>query len=101
VADVKIERNGTKGVSGTYRGSSTRPATPQPINPASATNQLDQVTVSEKASRASAVKAQLADLPEVRAELIQQLKAQIDEGSYKVEAKKLAAKMRKARVLEE
>ncbi len=100
MADVKIERNGTKGVHGVYRGGTPSPAS-QPANPVSGSNQVDQVTLSEKASRASEVKSQLTELPDVRTELIQQLKAQIEEGSYKVEARKLAAKLRKARVLEE
>lgn len=57
--------------------------------------------VSEKASRASQVKTHLSSLPEVRAELIARLKEEIDKGSYKVESRKLAEKMLKARVLDE
>lgn len=99
---MKIDRNSTKGVVGAQRGAAVRPGTPQPAGPVSAgPNQVDQVTVSEKASRATRVKTQLAALPEVRAELIAQLKQEIDSGAYRVESRKLADKLLKARVLDE
>lgn len=101
VATVKIDRNSTKGVSGAYRGPA-RPGAPAPGDPVSpGPHQVDQVTVSEKASRVSQVKSQLNNLPQVRAELIAQLKDEIDRGTYKVEARKLAERLLKARVLDE
>lgn len=101
MATVKIDRNSTKGVSGAYRGAA-RPVAPVPAGPVSTgPSQVDQVIVSEKASRAAQVKTHLSSLPEVRAELIARLKEEIDKGSYKVESRKLAEKMLKARVLDE
>jgi flagellar biosynthesis anti-sigma factor FlgM len=102
VATVKIDRNSSKGVSGAYRGAAPRPSAPLPTSPVSTgPNQVDQVTVSEKASRASAVKAKLAAAPEVRADRIAQLKEAIDAGSYRVESRQLADKLLKAKVLDE
>lgn len=98
---MKIDRTNTSGVSGAYRGPA-RPGAQVPGGPVSSGSpQTDQVTVSQKASRASQVKGQMTHLPEVRAELLARLKDEIDTGKYKVESRKLAEKMLKARVLDE
>lgn len=94
---MKIDRTNINGVKAPY---SVRPGAP-PAAPAAPGPQADQLTLSEKVSRAADIKAQLAARPEVRARLIAEIKQQIAAGAYKVDARKLAERLLKAGVLEE
>lgn len=97
MAAVKIDRTSVNGIQAPY---SVRPGAP-PAAPAAPSPQADQLTLSEKVSRAADVKAQLAARPEVRARLIAEIKQQIASGSYKVDARRLADRLLKAGVLDE
>lgn len=99
---VKIDRNRAKGIAGAYRGAAAHPAAPTaPEQHTQAVSQADQVTVSNKARQVSGLTAQLSSLPEVRTEQIARLKAQLSAGNYRVDSRKLADRLLKARVLDE
>lgn len=97
MAAVKIDRTSMNGISAPY---GVRPGAP-PAAPAAPNPQADQLTLSEKVSRAADIRAQLAARPEVRARLVAEIKEKIASGAYKVDARRLAERLLKAGVLDE
>lgn len=97
---MKIERDSVRAPNRLYRPGEIahRPAT-APASPAAAP--VDQVSVSGQAKQATAVREQLGAQPQVRAELIERLKAQIETGAYNVHSRLLADKLLKAKVFAE
>lgn len=96
---MKIERDSVRAPSAYRPGDvAPRPAL-TPANPI--TPPVDQVSVSEEARQVGVARELLAAQPQVRAELIQKLKAQIEQGTYQVHSGALADKLIKAKVLAE
>lgn len=96
---MKIERASIKTL-GTYQTGS-----PQRLNSkAKAANQhtsnVDKVDVSERAVQVASLKAKLGTAPEVRTELVERIKAQVDAGQYSVDSHKVAETILRAKVLE-
>ncbi|MHB8994044.1 MAG: flagellar biosynthesis anti-sigma factor FlgM [Armatimonadota bacterium] len=61
--------------------------------PASAATGADQVLLSQQATEVQGAYQALAQTPEVRSELVAQLKAQVQAGTYQVDAEKIAEKL--------
>lgn len=61
----------------------------------------DGVVLSKEAQQALALKDKVAQAPEVRQERIEELRRQIEAGTYRPDAKQVADKMLKTRVLDE
>ncbi len=61
----------------------------------------DQVVVSDKAREAAALRAKVKSAPQVRTELVERIKAQVEAGTYKVDPRKVAEKMLRAGVFKE
>jgi negative regulator of flagellin synthesis FlgM len=61
--------------------------------PAAGAAGADQVILSQQATEVQAAYQALAQTPEVRSELVQQLKAQVQAGTYQVDAEKVAEKL--------
>lgn len=57
---------------------------------AGAVTHTDQIALSQQATEVQAAHVALAQTPEVRAELVANLKAQVAEGTYRVDADKVA-----------
>ena len=60
---------------------------------AAAPAQADRLVLSQQAAAVQAAHEALAQTPEVRAELVAKLKGQVEAGTYKVDADKIAEKM--------
>lgn len=60
----------------------------------------DGATFSPKAREAHRLRAKVKQVPEVREELVRRIKAQVESGSYKVDAGDVADKLLKSGVLE-
>jgi len=58
----------------------------------------DRLSLSHRADEIKAVRAALAEAPEVRAQRVAELKAQIESGSYKVDAHRVAERILNPRV---
>ena len=61
----------------------------------------DKVVLSQEAKRVQEAKKLMESIPDIREEKIAKIKAQIENGTYQVEEKKLAAKMIKESLLNE
>ena len=61
----------------------------------------DKVFLSPQAKKIQEAKKIMSSIPEIREEKIAQIKAQIENGTYHVEGKKIAAKMLKESLLNE
>jgi negative regulator of flagellin synthesis FlgM len=61
----------------------------------------DNVVLSPKAREVQEAKKVLNTLPDIREELVARIKNEINEGTYKIEGKKLAAKMIKESLLKD
>jgi flagellar biosynthesis anti-sigma factor FlgM len=55
--------------------------------------QEEKVDLSTKAKDIQRIKARLADIPDIREERVQELKAEIAKGTYRVSGEKIAEKM--------
>jgi negative regulator of flagellin synthesis FlgM len=69
-----------------------------------ASNQVvkeDKVVLSQEAKRVQKAKKLMESIPDIREEKIAKVKAQIENGTYQVQEKKLAAKMIKESLLNE
>ncbi|HEY3367232.1 MAG TPA: flagellar biosynthesis anti-sigma factor FlgM [Symbiobacteriaceae bacterium] len=97
---MKIERDSVRAPDRLYRSSEVV-SRPSAASGGPAAAPVDQVSVSEEARRANAAREQLAAQPQVRAALVQKLKAQIEQGAYNVHSNALAEKLLKAKVLAE
>jgi len=96
---MRIERSSVKGPSRTYRVD--RPAAPQAGGPVSVAAGADKVDVSDKVRQAGAIHTRLLEAPEVRAELVERLRSQIESGNYKPDVRQVAERLLKAKVLDE
>lgn len=61
----------------------------------------DKVVLSQEAKRVQEAKKLMESIPDIREEKIAKVRAQIENGTYQVEEKKLAAKMIKESLLNE
>lgn len=61
----------------------------------------DGVVLSKEAQQVLALKDKVAQAPEVRQQRIEELRRQIESGTYRPDAKQIAEKMLKARVFNE
>lgn len=61
----------------------------------------DKVILSQEAKKIQEAKKLMDSIPDIREEKVAKIKAQIENGTYQVEEKKLAAKMIKESLLNE
>jgi negative regulator of flagellin synthesis FlgM len=61
----------------------------------------DKVVLSQEAKKVQEAKKLIDSIPDIREEKVAEIKAQIENGTYQVEEKKLAAKMIKESLLNE
>ena len=61
--------------------------------PEKTTAKTDTVVISESAKRVQEVRKQLDAIPDIREEKVAQLKEQVENGTYQVNAEKVAEKM--------
>lgn len=95
---MKIDRLGTKGMTGTYK---VGPAVSQQSAPVSAAgNGSDRVTLSREAQEAARLRTKLQATPEVRMDLVERIKAEVEAGTYNVEPRAVAEKLLKSGVLD-
>ena len=73
----------------TQRSNGAAPATSTPIAPV----QKDTVELSDTARALKAAAAQIANTPDVDSEKVARIKAAIDNGSYTIDAERVAGKM--------
>ena len=64
-------------------------------------NQLDHVEISRKSQLVSNMMEKVLETPAARAKKIKEIKKKVDEGTYKIDAKKVAEKMIRDGVLDE
>ena len=69
--------------------------------PAKGVSKEDKVVLSPEVKRIQEAKKLLSSVPDIREEKVAQIKAQIENGTYQVEEKKLAQKMIKESLLNE
>lgn len=74
-------------VTGLYRANAKKVRRPDGAAPPQG---RDEVTMSPQAQEVLALKAKLAELPEVREDVVQRIKQQIESGSYRVPARAVA-----------
>jgi negative regulator of flagellin synthesis FlgM len=91
--------NNVPGPIGAYRQTGTRRVTPG--QEAARPSRSDAVTLSPEAQQALALKEKIAQAPEVRQQRIEELKKQIQAGTYNPDAREVAARMIKARVFDD
>lgn len=97
---MKIERAAIKGTLGTYQTSGPNRQNTK-AKASSHTSNVDKVDVSERAVQVASLKAKLVTAPDVRMELVERIKAQVDAGNYNVDPYKVAEKMLRSKVLDE
>lgn len=99
---MKINRDNVKGVAGTYGVGAGRSAGKQASGQVSSgAGSADKVTVSDKARQTAVLKAKLQAAPDVRMELVERLKKQIQSGEYNVSPDKVAERILRSKVLDE
>jgi flagellar biosynthesis anti-sigma factor FlgM len=97
---MKIERTGPAPVTPAQRpdaGTTAAAAHPESAPPAP----TDTVTVSGKAREAARLRSRLQQAPDVRLDLVERIKAQVDAGTYHVSPAAVAAKLLRSGVLDE
>jgi negative regulator of flagellin synthesis FlgM len=67
--------------------------------PEKSTAKADTVVISDAAKRIQEAKVQLDNIPDVREEKVAQLKEQVDNGTYQVDAEKTADKLIKEHLI--
>jgi negative regulator of flagellin synthesis FlgM len=97
---MKVDRPNVAGVTGAYRAQGARPVAPKDAAQAGKAPQADAVSVSKKAQEATALRAKVRQAPEVRMDLVNKLKAQVEAGTYNVSPEKVAEKLLKSKVLD-
>lgn len=91
--------NNVPGTIGAYQKSGVRRvAAAQEVT---RTSKGDGVELSKEAQQVKALRDKVSQVPEVRAERIEDLRKQIQAGTYRPDAKEVAAKMLKSRVFDE
>lgn len=60
----------------------------------------DQVTVSDKAKEIAKLKAEVNDMPEIRADRVEEVKKAIDAGTYNVKGEAVAGKLIKEAIID-
>ena len=95
---MKVDRSQVQGVTGAYRSQGARPIQPQ--NSSQPVGKADEVHVSKKAQEATVLRAKVRQAPEVRIDLVNKIKAQVDAGTYNVSPEKVAEKLLKSKVLD-
>ncbi len=98
---MKIDRSQLQKVTGAYRAGTASPNVAGKEAGVAKGAEADRVNVSEKARTAAVLKAKIKETPEVRTELVERIKAQIEAGKYNVDPKKIAEKLLKSKVLDE
>jgi negative regulator of flagellin synthesis FlgM len=91
--------NNVPGPIGVYRQTGTRrvAAGQEAVRP----GKSDEVTLSPEAQQALAVKDKIAQTPEVRQQRVEELKRQIQAGTYNPDAREVAVRMLKSRVFDD
>lgn len=85
---VKIDKPGIVDLTRVY---SRQKAERKPKEPLRAgAGESDSVELSSRARELQALRRKLAELPEVRAELVERLKAEIEAGTFEADARKIA-----------
>lgn len=98
---MKIDRPGVKNVTETYRAGGVRTGINQQTNKnMQAAAPADVLAVSGKAQQVHSLRSKLRDVPEVRMDLVNRIKQQIERGDYSVKPEDVAEKMLKAKVLD-
>lgn len=67
--------------------------------PENSVNKSDTVVISDAAKRVQEARSQLNDIPDVREEKVTELRNQIQNGTYQIDADKIAGKMIKEGLL--
>ncbi len=91
--------NKVTGAIGAYQHSGTRRANRS--EGVGRTTRSDQFVRSDEARQALALKRKLADVPDVRKERIEELRRQIEAGTYRPDSRAIAARMLESRVFDE
>ncbi|MDF2628936.1 MAG: Anti-sigma-28 factor, FlgM [Symbiobacteriaceae bacterium] len=91
--------NNVPGAMGVYQKSGVRRVTGS--QEASRPTKGDGVVLSKEAQQALALKDKVSQAPEVRQQRIEELRRQIESGTYKPDARQVADKLLKTRVLDE
>lgn len=91
---MKIDRNFLQGLIEAYRTRASRfPARPEGAQGTSRSDNIDQVSISGMARQVNDMRSKLGEMPAVRSEQVERLKAQIESGSYQVDRAKVAASL--------
>jgi len=96
---MKIDSKNIQGVANAYRTGAARPKT-QPGAPAAGVSSTDSVSLSSKSQEATALRNRIRQAPDVRMDLVQRIKAQVEAGTYEVAPEKVAEKLLKSKVLD-
>ncbi|HYG60752.1 MAG TPA: flagellar biosynthesis anti-sigma factor FlgM [Symbiobacteriaceae bacterium] len=94
---MKVDRSNIQGVAGAYR---TQGARPVQQHASQVPGKADEVKVSRKAQEATALMAKVKQAPDVRMDLVNKIKAQVEAGTYNIAPDKVAEKLLKSKVLE-
>lgn len=91
--------NSVTGAMGVYQQSGARKVSG--VKEAARPTKGDGVELSREAKQVLALKDKVAQAPEVRQQRIEELRRQIESGTYRPDARQIADKMLKARVFDE
>ncbi len=97
---MKIQRPTAIGVGDAYQVGTARPAVQPNTADAAPVARGDSVSVSHRAQEAGRLRAKLTEAPEIRAELVQRIKAQVEAGTYTVSSTLVAERLLKSKVLD-
>lgn len=95
---MKIDRLGTKGLTGPYKAVPADASNSAPA--AAAAPRPDQATFSKEAREAGRLRSKLRATPEVRMDLVERIKAEVEAGTYNVAPQAVAEKLLKSGVLD-
>lgn len=95
-----MENHGLQGLTGLQAGIRWEKAAQAAPEGGASLRKVDQVDLSSRAQEVSALRKELQGIPEVRADRVAHLKAQIASGSYSVPAEAIAERLLLGKVLE-
>jgi len=89
--DIKHVNTGTHNRVGTSSANKSQQSSSQATGAAAQTVKGDSVSITSQAQQLQSAQAKLNDIPEVDIKKVEEIKAAIAEGRYKIDAEKLAS----------
>lgn len=97
---MKVEQQRLQGPAEAYRSARRERISAKSIKESRGPARADQVDFSHRAQEVSSLREALRQVPEVRADLVATLKAQVDAGLYRIRTEELASRLLKGQEVE-